>query len=149
MASFWVDIKGLHSNNQSKMKLLRYILFIFPFLFVSCGDKDEPYADLFSIAVELDDQGGEVQIIKHECEVTVNGDQQYVHVTLLGDFDDLSLRPPYSSHDWSMVTIGKTAMSILILANNSGAVRKDNVDFVVSKGSIKNEGTVSIVQLPN
>ena len=64
------------------MKLLRYILFIFPFLFVSCGDKDETYADLFSIAIELDEQGGEVHIIKHECEVTVNGEQQYVHVTL-------------------------------------------------------------------
>ena len=58
------------------MKLLRYILFIFPFLFVSCGDKDETYADLFSIAIELDEQGGEVHIIKHECEVTVNGDRK-------------------------------------------------------------------------
>lgn len=129
------------------MKLLRYILFIFPFLFLSCGDKDEPYADLFSIAVELDEQGGEVQIIKHECEVTVNGDQQYVHVTLLGDFDNLDLRPPYSSHDWSMVTIGDASLSICILTNHTGAVRRDNVDFVVSKGSIKNEGTISIVQL--
>ena len=131
------------------MKLLRYILFIFPFLFVSCGDKDETYADLFSIAIELDGQGGEVHIIKHECEVTVNGEQQYVHVTLSGDFDDLNLLPPYSSRDWSMVTIGDSSMSILILANNSGAVRKDNVDFVVSKGSVRNEGTISIVQLPN
>lgn len=131
------------------MKLLRYILFILPFLFVLCGDKDEPYTDLFSIAVELDEQGGEVQIIKHECEVTVNGDQQYVHVTLLGDFDNLDLRPPYSSHDWSMVSIGDTSLIILILTNHTGAVRRDNVDFLVSKGSIKNEGTISIVQLPD
>lgn len=131
------------------MKLLRYILFIFPFILVSCADKDEPYADLFSIAIELDEQGGEVYIIKHECEVTVNGEQQYVHVTLSGDFDDLNLLPPYSSRDWSMVTIGDSSMSILILANNSGTVRRDNVDFVVSKGSLKNEGTISIVQLPN
>ena len=131
------------------MKLLRYILFILPFILVSCGDKDEPYTDLFSIAIELDEQGREVHIIKHECEVTVNGEQQYVHVTLSGDFDDLSLLPPYSSRDWSMVTIGDSSMSILILANNSGAVRKDNVDFVVSKGSVRNEGTISIVQLPN
>ena len=131
------------------MKLLRYILFILPFILVSCGDKDEPYTDLFSIAIELDEQGVEVHIIKHECEVTVNGEQQYVHVTLSGDFDDLSLLPPYSSRDWSMVTIGDSSMSILILANNSGAVRKDNVDFVVSKGSVRNEGTISIVQLPN
>lgn len=131
------------------MKLLRYILFILPFILVSCGDKDEPYADLFSIAIELDEQGGVVHIIKHECEVTVNGEQQYVHVTLSGDFDNLNLLPPYSSRDWSMVTIGDSSMSILILANNSGAVRRDNVDFVVSKGSVKNEGTISIVQLPN
>lgn len=124
-------------------------MFLVCLVMTACSNDDEPYADLFSIAVELDEQGGEVQIIKHECEVTVNGDQQYVHVTLLGDFDNLNLRPPYSSHDWSMVTIGDTSLSILILTNHTGAVRRDNVDFVVSKGSIKNEGTISIVQLPN
>lgn len=131
------------------MKLLRYILFIFPFLFISCDDKDEPYSDLFSINVELGEQGGEVKIIKHECEVTINGEQQYIHVTLSGNFDNLDLRPPYSSHDWSMVTIGEKTMSICVLKNSTGAVRKDNVDFVVSKGSVKNEGTISIVQRPN
>ena len=131
------------------MKLLRYILFIFPFLFISCDDKDEPYSDLFSINVELDKQGGEVKIIKHECEVTINGEQQYIHVTLSGNFDNLDLRPPYSSHDWSMVTIGEKTMSICVLKNSTGAVRNDNVDFVVSKGSVKNEGTISIVQCPN
>lgn len=131
------------------MKLLRYILFIFPFFFISCNEKDEPYADLFSIAVELDEQGGEVHIIKHECEVTVNGEQQYIHVTLIGDFDNLDLRPPYSSREWSMVTFGEKDLSILVLKNSTGAVRKDNVDFVVSKGSIRNEGTISIVQLPD
>ncbi len=131
------------------MKLLRYVLFFLSFLLVSCGDKDEPSADLFSIAVELDEQGGEVQIIKHECEVTINGEQQYVHITLLGDFDNLNLLPPYSSHEWSLVTIGERTMSILVLANKSGAVRSDKVDFAVSKGSVRNEGTVSIVQLPD
>ncbi|MCM1356363.1 MAG: hypothetical protein NC212_08170 [Staphylococcus sp.] len=131
------------------MKLFRYILFIFPFLFISCDDKDEPYSDLFSIYVKLDEQGGEVQIIKHECEVTISGEQQYIHVTLSGNFDNLNLRPPYSSHDWSMVTIGEKTMSICVLKNNMGAVRNDNVDFVVSKGSVKNEGTISIVQRPN
>lgn len=131
------------------MKLLRYILFIFPFLFISCDDKDEPYSDLFSINVELDEQGGDVKIIKHECEVTINGEQQYIHVTLSGNFDNLDLRPPYSSHDWSMVTFGEKTMSICVLKNSTGAVRNDNVDFVVSKGSVKNEGTISIIQLPN
>ena len=129
-------------------------IFLIPFLFIAClfmtacGHKEEPYADLFSINVELKGQGGEVCIIKHECEVTINGEQQYVKVSLSGDFDNLNLRPPYSSHDWSMVTIGEKSMSILVLKNSSGAVRKDNVDFVVSKGSVKNEGTVSIVQFP-
>lgn len=131
------------------MKLFRYLLFVFPFLVISCDDKDEPYSDLFSINVELDEQGGEVQIIKHECEVTINGEQQYIHVTLSGNFDNLDLRPPYSSHDWSMVTIGEKTMSICVLKNNTGTVRNDNVDFVVSKGSVKNEGTISIIQLPN
>ena len=97
----------------------------------------------------MDEQGGEVHIIKHECEVTINGEQQYVKVSLSGDFDNLNLRPPYSSHEWSMVTIGETDMSILVLKNSSGVVRRDNVDFVVSKGSVKNEGTISIVQYPN
>ena len=132
------------------MKLFRYILFVFPFLFISCDDKDEPYSDLFSIDVELlAEQGGEVQIIKHECEVTINGEQQYIHVALSGNFDNLDLQPPYSSHDWSMVTIGEKTMSICVLKNNTGAVRNDNVDFVVSKGSVKNYGTISIIQLPN
>ncbi len=131
------------------MKTLRFIYFLLPFLFISCDKKDEPYSDLFSIDVKLDEQGGEVHIIKHECEVTINGEQQYIHVTLSGDFDNLSLRPPYSSHDWSMVTFGENELSILVLQNNTGAVRNDNVDFVASKGSIKNEGTVSIVQYPN
>lgn len=77
------------------MKLLRYLLFIFPFLLISCDDdKDEPYADLFSIDVELGKYGGEVQIIKHECEVTINGKQQYIQVSLSGNFDNLNLRPP-------------------------------------------------------
>lgn len=132
------------------MKLLRYLLFIFPFLLISCDDdKDEPYADLFSIDVELGKYGGEVQIIKHECEVTINRKQQYIQVSLSGNFDNLNLRPPYSAHDWSMVTFGEASLSIHVLDNNTGAVRHDNVDFVVSKGSIKNEGTISIVQLPN
>lgn len=131
------------------MKLLRYILFIFPFLFISCDDKDEPYSDLFSINVELHEQGGDVKIIKHECEVTINGEQQYIHVSLSGNFDNLDLRPPYSSHDWSMVTIGEKTMSICVLKNSTGAVRNDNVDFVVSKGSVKNYGTISIIQHPN
>ena len=115
----------------------------------ACGHKEEPYADLFSIGIKLDEQGGEVLIIRHECEVTINGEQQYVKVSLSGDFDNLDLRPPYSSHEWSMVTIGEKEMSILVLKNNSGVVRRDNVDFVVSKGSVKNGGTISIVQLPN
>lgn len=35
------------------------------------------------------------------------------------------------------------------LASNTGALRNDNVDFVVSKGSVNNGGTISIVQGPN
>lgn len=143
-------LKNQYFHSIKCMKLFRFLLYICPLLFVSCGDKDEPYADLFSITVVLDDeQSGKVQIIKHECEVTVNGEQQYIQVTLLGDFDNLDLRAPYSSHDWSMVSFGEKSISILVLANNSGTVRKDNVDFVVTKGSIKNEGTISIVQLSN
>lgn len=91
---------------------------------------------------------GEVQLSKHECEVTINGEQQYIHVTLIGDFEKLDLLPPYSSHEWSMVTFGEKTVSILVLANTTGEVRSDNVDFVVSRGANRNEGTISIVQLP-
>ena len=130
-------------------KLIISFLWIACLFMTSCGHKEEPYADLFSIGIKLDEQGGEVLIIKHECEVAINGEQQYVKVSLSGDFENLNLRPPYSSHEWSMVTIGEKDMSILVLKNSSGVVRRDNVDFVVSKGSVKNEGTISIVQYPN
>lgn len=134
---------------KKQMKPLKYIvLFLLPFFFFSCEEKEEPYADLFSIAVDLDEQGGEVKVIKHECEVTINGEQQYIHVTLSGDFDKLDLLQPYSTHEWSMVTFGEKDLSILVLKNGTGVVRKDYVDFAVSKGSVRNEGTVSIVQLP-
>ena len=130
------------------MKYIKCLIFILPLLFISCGDKDEPYVDLFSMSIKLEGDWGKVQLIKHECEVTINGEQQYIHITLIGDFDKLDLFPPYSSHEWSMVTFWEKTVSILVLANPTGEVRSDNVDFVVSRGAICNEGTISIVQLP-
>lgn len=130
------------------MKYIKYLIFILPLLFISCGEKDEPRGDLFSMFIELEGDCGEVQLIKHECEVTVNSKQQYARVTIIGDFDKLDLLPPYSSHEWSMVTFWGKTMSISVLENNTGVVRSDNVNFVVSRGSIRNEGTISIVQLP-
>ena len=130
------------------MKYIKCLIFILPLLFISCGEKDEPRGDLFSMFIELEGDCGEVQLIKHECEVTVNGEQQYIRVNIIGDFDKLDLLPSYGSHEWSMVTFGEKTMSISVLANNTGDVRSDNVDFVLSRGAIRNEGTISIVQLP-
>lgn len=129
------------------MKLLSILTLVLPVLFVSCNDKDEPYEDLFSMSVELRGDWGEVQLIKHECEVTINGEQQYIHVFLLGNYNDLTLMED-SMRDWSVVTFSDKSISISVLENNTGTVRNDKIGFIVSKGSIKNVGTISVVQLP-
>lgn len=144
-AFLWI----LNNIERYKMKYLKCLLLLLPLLVASCGDNDEPYTDLFSIAVKLEDgYDGEVKIIKHECEATISGEQQYVKVTLSGDFDNLQFLK-LTSNAWTMVTSSSKSFSVLVLTNGTGAVRSDNIDFVVSKGSVKNVGTVSIVQLPN
>ena len=57
------------------------LVFLCSFAIVSCVDDndgdDEPKQNLFSIAVQLGGEG-EVAIGQHDCEITVNGFDQYI-----------------------------------------------------------------------
>lgn len=126
------------------MKLVKYLIFLLPFFFVACGD-DEPEQNLFSIAVQLGDEG-EVAVGQYDCEITVNGYGQYITVDLLGDFD--SFRVGNSIPSWLMVTTGERRIKIAVPDIAGTPSRSGKIDFTVFKGKAQNTGSITITQNP-
>lgn len=126
------------------MKQIRYLLFLLPFFLVACCD-DEPEQDLFSIAVQLEEDG-EVAIVHHDCEITVNGYGQYITVDLLGDFDSFSVGNSIPS--WLMVTSGERRIKIAVADIAGTPSRSGKIEFTVFKGKAQNPGSITITQNP-
>lgn len=126
------------------MKQIKYLIFLLPFFFVACGD-DEPIQNLFSIAVQLGGEG-EVAIGQHDCEITVNGFDQYITVDLLGDFD--SFRVGNSIPSWLMVTTSERRIKIAVPDIAGTPSRSGKIDFTVFKGKAQNAGSITITQNP-
>ena len=126
------------------MKQIKYLIFLLPFFFVACGD-DEPKQNLFSIAVQLGGEG-EVAIGQHDCEITVNGFDQYITVDLLGDFD--SFRVGNSIPSWLMVTTSERRIKIAVPDIAGTPSRSGKIDFTVFKGKAQNAGSITITQNP-
>lgn len=126
------------------IKLLGIMLaFLCSFAIVGCDD--EPKQNLFSIAVQLGGEG-EVAIGQHDCEITVNGFDQYITVDLLGDFD--SFRVGNSIPSWLMVTTGERRIKIAVPDLAGTPSRSGKIDFTVFKGKAQNAGSITITQNP-
>lgn len=126
------------------IKLLGIMLaFLCSFAIVGCDD--EPKQNLFSIAVQLGGEG-EVAIGQHDCEITVNGFDQYITVDLLGDFD--SFRVGNSIPSWLMVTTGERRIKIAVPDIAGTPSRSGKIDFTVFKGKAQNAGSITITQNP-
>lgn len=127
------------------IKLLGIMLaFLCSFAIVGCDD--EPKQNLFSIAVQLGGEG-EVAIGQHDCEITVNGFDQYITVDLLGDFD--SYRVGNSIPSWLMVTTGERRIKIAVPDIAGTPSRSGKIDFTVFKGKAQNAGSITITQNPS
>lgn len=127
------------------IKLLGIMLaFLCSFAIVGCDD--EPKQNLFSIAVQLGGEG-EVAIGQHDCEITVNGFDQYITVDLLGDFD--SFRVGNSIPSWLMVTTGERRIKIAVPDIAGTPSRSGKIDFTVFKGKAQNAGSITITQNPS
>lgn len=127
------------------IKLLGIMLaFLCSFAIVGCDD--EPKQNLFSIAVQLGGEG-EVAIGQHDCEITVNGFDQYITVDLLGDFD--SFRVGNSIPSWLMVTTGEHRIKIAVPDIAGTPSRSGKIDFTVFKGKAQNAGSITITQNPS
>lgn len=127
------------------IKLLGIMLaFLCSFAIVGCDD--EPKQNLFLIAVQLGGEG-EVAIGQHDCEITVNGFDQYITVDLLGDFD--SFRVGNSIPSWLMVTTGERRIKIAVPDIAGTPSRSGKIDFTVFKGKAQNAGSITITQNPS
>ncbi len=124
------------------MKLIKYLIFLLPFLFAACGD-NEPEQNLFSIAVQPVGEG-EIAIGQHDCEITVNGYGQYITVDLLGDFDSFRLGNTIPS--WLMVTSGERCIKIAVPDIAGADTRTGKIEFTVFKGKAQNSGSITITQ---
>lgn len=128
------------------MKYLKLLLLILPFFVISCGNEEEPEPNLFSFAVQLDSEG-EVALGVHHCEITIPGEQQYIKVTLIGDFDSFDISNDMPS--WLTVTPGEKTISILVSSLGDGAARSGKIGFTVFKGNTRNTGSITVLQTPS
>lgn len=130
------------------MKTIKFLGIMLAFLcsFAIVGCDDEPKQNLFSIAVQLGGEG-EVAIGQHDCEITVNGFNQYITVDLLGDFD--SFRVGNSIPSWLMVTTGERRIKIAVPDIAGTPSRSGKIDFTVFKGKAQNAGSITITQNPS
>lgn len=124
------------------MKLIKYLLFLLPLFTVACGDV-EPNQDLFTIAVQLSDEG-EIAMGKHDCEITINGFSQYITVDLIGDFDSFQINSSIPS--WLVITTGERCIKIAVpdLAGTAG--RSGKIEFTIFKDNAQNSGAITITQ---
>lgn len=110
-----------------------------------CGD-DEPdhETDLFSLAVQLEGEG-EIAMGIHDCEIIVPGNQQYISIDIIGDYDYFRIT---AVPDIGMVTSGDKRIKIL-LTNNLGETSQTGIlEFTVYKGKSWNNGSVTVTQRP-
>ena len=128
------------------MNKLHTIISLVACLILSGCSNDEPdhEADLFSLAVQLEGEG-ELAMGIHDCEITVPGNQQYISIDIIGDYDYFRVT---AVPDIGMVTSGDKQIKIL-LTNNLGETSQTGIlEFTVYKGKGWNKGAVTITQRP-
>lgn len=112
-------------------------------IFAGCSD-DEPdhEADLFSLAVQLEGEG-ELAMGIHDCEIIVPGNQQYISIDIIGDYDCFRVT---AVPDIGMVTSGDKRIKILLTNNLGETSQTGTLEFTVYKGKSWNKGTVTVTQ---
>lgn len=126
-------------------KLLTIISLVACLILSGCSN-DEPdhEVDLFSLAVQLDGEG-ELAMGIHDCEITVPGNQQYISIDIIGDYDYFRVT---AVPDIGMVSSGDKQIKIL-LTNNLGETSQTGIlEFTVYKGKGWNKGSVTVTQRP-
>lgn len=127
------------------MNKLFLSLFLIAGIFVTaCSDDDKTEADLFSLAVKLDNNGT-VKMGKHDCEITVNGEQQYIDVTLIGDFDSFTVA--YGTPSWTLISSSEKRLKILVASIADAPQRTGKIEFTAYNGSKSCKGSITITQL--
>ncbi len=117
--------------------------FVACLLFAGCSD-DEPdhEANLFSLAVQLEGEG-ELAMGIHDCEIIVPGNQQYISIDIIGDYDCFRVT---AVPDIGMVTSGDKRIKILLTNNLGETSQTGTLEFTVYKGKSWNKGTVTVTQ---
>lgn len=126
------------------MNKLHTIISLVACLILSGCSNDEPdhEADLFSLAVQLEGEG-ELAMGIHDCEITVPGNQQYISIDIIGDYDYFRVT---AVPDIGMVTSGDKRIKILLTNNHGETSRTGTLEFTVYKGKSWNKGTVTVTQ---
>lgn len=126
-------------------KLLTIMSFVACLIFAGCSD-DEPdhEADLFSLAVQLEGEG-ELAMGIHDCEIIVPGNQQYISIDIIGDYDYFRVT---AVPDIGMVSSGDKRIKILLTNNLGETSQTGTLEFTVYKGKSWNKGTVTVTQRP-
>lgn len=125
-------------------KLLVSLFFIASLLASACSDDDNTDTNMFSLAVKLENSGT-VKMGKHDCEITVNGEQQYIEVTLIGDFDSFTVSS--GNPWWTSVTSSEKRLKILVASIADAPQRIGKIEFTVYNGSKSRKGSLTITQL--
>lgn len=126
------------------MKILLTTITVVICLIISGCSSDEPdhEADLFSLAVQLEGEG-ELAMGIHDCEIIVPGNQQYISIDIIGDYDYFRVT---AVPDIGMVTSGDKRIKILLTNNLGETSRTGTLEFTVYKGKSWNKGTVTVIQ---
>lgn len=126
------------------MKILLTTITVVICLIISGCSSDEPdhEADLFSLAVQLEGEG-ELAMGIHDCEIIVPGNQQYISIDIIGDYDYFRVT---AVPDIGMVTSGDKRIKILLTNNLGETSRAGTLEFTVYKGKSWNKGTVTVTQ---
>lgn len=109
-----------------------------------CGDEPDHEADLFSLAIQLTDEG-EIVMDEHDCEITIPANPQFITVDILGDYDYFRVNKVPEN---TSVTSGDKRIKIQISKNFEETSRKRILEFTVYKGKNWNNGSVTITQRP-
>ena len=111
-------------------------------IFAGCSDEPDHEADIFSLAVQLEGEG-ELAIGIHDCEIIVPGNQQYISIDIIGDYDYFRVT---TVPDIGMVSSGDKQIKILLTNNLETTSRSGVLEFTVYKGKSRNKGSVTITQ---
>ena len=104
--------------------------FVACLIFAGCSDEPDHEADIFSLAVQLEGEG-ELAIGIHDCEIIVPGNQQYISIDIIGDYDYFRVTTVL---DIGMVSSGDKQIKILLTNNLETTSLSGVLEFPIYKG---------------